>query len=359
MHRIGDMAEDLRPAVEGDPRAVDYELYELEPDVARIDAGALRGALLLHDTVPEGPPLYERPSTDVRVLSVPVYGRVWTLLVAKPPGLLTGTERAAPWFVLVAGGAIGLAFGVVAHRDQRERAREFARLRELDEFRMRVIQTAAHELRTPLQPIHLQIYSLRRQLSGRGDEKTDKSLEMLDRNIERLTKSVDDVLDVAQLHARRLVLDPKDIDLSQVLGESVEAFRAAAREAGVELSASGDGPLPVRGDARRLGQVLFNLLGNALKFTPTGGRIHVEARPADRRAVVRVKDTGLGIRPEDLPRLFSPFSRVHDPSRKDIPGSGLGLFITRGIIEEHGGRIWCESEGLGKGTTFVFEIPLR
>jgi PAS domain S-box-containing protein len=240
-----------------------------------------------------------------------------------------------------------------------ERLKELERLRELDKFKTAFINTAAHELGTPLTPIKLQLHILR---SGDGAQLSDrqrKALEILDRNVERLNALVQEVLKVARLQAGRLGITKERVDLNRVVFEAVESFQEPARESGIELEMRTTPGLQVDADPKRVTQVLFNLLNNAWKFTPDGGRITIETARVNELAVVRIRDTGQGMRPEDLQKLFQPFSQVHDTMQKTQAGTGLGLYICKGIVELHGGRIWAESPGPGLGSTFSFAIPLE
>lgn len=244
-----------------------------------------------------------------------------------------------------------------ARRLAEERLREIGRLRAVNQFKTQLLNTVGHELNTPLTPIRLQVDLLKRLAEGKLGEAEQRSLVILERNFDRLSKLVHDVLDVARLEAGRLELRLEPLDLGALVAEAAEAFEEPVRRAGVGLACSASQGLLVRGDAARLGQVLDNLLSNAAKFTPRGGRIAVEVAPRDREVTVSVRDTGIGLRAEDLPKLFEPFSQVHDPMQHTQPGTGLGLFICKGIVEQHGGRIWAESEGPGKGATFTFALP--
>jgi signal transduction histidine kinase len=228
----------------------------------------------------------------------------------------------------------------------------------MDRVKTRFINTLSHELRTPLTPIRIQLHILRNTDFAKSPEKHRKATEMLERNIHRLGGLVDELLEVARVQSGTLRLDRGPMDVSAVVGEALESFEDVARSNGVRLDRELEKGLVVDGDARRVGQVLFNLCGNALKFTPREGRISVRVRRQGGDAIVSVQDTGAGLRPEDIGRLFEPFSQVHDTMEKTNAGTGLGLYISRGIVEGHGGRIWCESPGPGKGATFSFALPL-
>jgi len=134
-------------------------------------------------------------------------------------------------------------------------------------------------------------------------------------------------------------------------------FREPAKQAGITLRAEAPAPIPVDADPGRISQVLVNLISNAIKFTPDGGSVVVEARAISDAARVSVRDNGVGLDPAQIARLFQPFSQVHDAGSRVVGGSGLGLYISRGIIELHGGTIQATSPGRGRGATFSFVLP--
>lgn len=263
--------------------------------------------------------------------------------------------------------AVGL---VVAVRDLRERRRadeerrkrveqasELERLKELDKFKTLFINTAAHELRTPLTPLRVHVHVLKEGQKGALNPEQKKTLDVLDRNVERLSRLVEDVLNVARLQGRRLTLHRGPVDLDALVRESVEAFAEQAKAVGVKLETKLAARLKVDGDGKRLTQVFYNLLDNALKFTPAGGRVMIETSSGGDGAVVRIRDTGVGIHAPEMAKLFRPFSQVHDPMERTRAGSGLGLYISRGIVELHGGSITAESAGPGQGATFTILLP--
>ncbi|MHB8605338.1 MAG: PAS domain S-box protein [Thermoplasmatota archaeon] len=265
----------------------------------------------------------------------------------------------------------GSPVGVSAVRDiterkraEQERAtnliqlRELERLKEVDEFKTQFINTAAHELNTPLTPIKLQVHLLKTAGGAGLDERQRRAVDVLERNVDRLGHLVRDVLDVARLQASRLGVVKRSTDLNRLVLESVESFQESARVARVELVATLTPDLSVEADPQRLTQVLFNLLSNALKFTPPGGVITVESRREHGAAIVRVKDTGAGLTTDQMSRLFRPFSQVHDTSQQTRAGTGLGLYISRGILELHDGTLNVASDGPGHGSTFTMALPV-
>ena len=274
-------------------------------------------------------------------------GDVWTQLSAAP--MLDEQGRTM--------GVLAMVTDISRRRDAEMKLRDaYARLQQVDKERMMFLNNAAHELGTPLTPIRLQIHLLR----TRGDASPDarKAVEILERNFERLAHLVRDLLDSARLQAANLRLQLEPVDLREAVYPSVENYLAPAREAGVVIDVEEMAALPVVADRGRLGQVFDNLLSNAVKFTPRGARIRVAAGHGGGMAWVSVRDEGAGMRPADLDRLFRPFSQVHDTMQATRGGTGLGLYVSRGIMEAHGGTILAASDGLGKGSTFTVRIPL-
>lgn len=249
----------------------------------------------------------------------------------------------------------------VALHSSEERLRlAYERLQAVDRDRTQFLNNAAHELATPLTPIKLQLRLLRMADESKDAVNVRKTVEILDRNFQRLAVLVKDLLDAARLQAASLKLHLQEVDLRDTVFQSVETYLAAARESSVDLAVDPDLPsLVARVDGSRIGQVVDNLVSNALKFTPAGGKLRIELGLADpMHARISVTDTGSGIRKEDLDRLFRPFSQVHDTQQRQLGGTGLGLYVSRGIVEAHGGRIQAESDGSGLGCRFWFELPL-
>lgn len=249
------------------------------------------------------------------------------------------------------------------HEADRERgeaeraARENTQLREIARIKTQFLNTAAHELATPMTPVRIQVHLLR-QAVARGDfTHAERSLDILDRNAQRLGIFVHDLLDAARLQEDHMRLDRTRLDVKEPLTEAAHAFAALAAEKGVQVDVDCPPGLVVDADPKRVSQVLYNLLSNAVKFTPPGGHVHVAGRPENGSVVLSVEDDGRGIRPESIGALFQPFSQLHAPGEAAVPGTGLGLYICRGIVERHGGRIDCWSEGPGLGATFTVAFP--
>lgn len=238
----------------------------------------------------------------------------------------------------------------------RERLSEIARLKEINTFKTQLLNTASHELNTPIAALRTQLYVLRS--TTLADAKKAHALQILDRNVQRLALLVRDVLDVARLDAGQLALRKAPVDVDAVISEALDAYEEPAREAGVRICRRLDSRVTVEADADRLMQVAHNFLSNALKFTPAGGEIVIESRGSDDGVTVNVRDSGAGMTEAQIARLFQPFSQVHDTMQQTRAGTGLGLYISKGVVEQHGGRIWALSDGPGRGTEFSFTLPV-
>jgi len=238
-------------------------------------------------------------------------------------------------------------------RIQKIRAEEAERLNKL---KTQFISTATHELRTPLASI-LGYLELIGDTKVALPEDQRRYLEVVERNAQRLKKLTDDLLDQQRIDSGRIVLEKKPLSLAelvdQVVSEMKPIFDSHRQRLVVEKP---ERDLMVLGDEVRLGQVLVNLLGNASKYSPEGSTVWITVEDHGDEVWFMVHDEGVGIKPEDMPRLFKPFPGIHVPGVKD--STGLGLSICKGIVDLHGGRIWAESMGRGKGATFTFTLPL-
>ncbi len=234
---------------------------------------------------------------------------------------------------------------------------EVRRLREQADFKTNFLRTAAHELGTPLTPLKIQLRVLRDLVKKRPDPEEARAVAILDRNVDRLQVLVKDLLESARLQSGRLKLNARSMDLSHAVHDVVETFQEPAIATGIALDAQVPSEMAMVGDPDRITQVLYNLISNAMKFTPAGGRVHVVAEDLGDVVRFEVQDTGAGFTPEQASHLFQPFSQVHDLMQTSKPGSGLGLYICKGIVEQHGGQISAHSEGPGKGARFTVSMP--
>jgi signal transduction histidine kinase len=240
---------------------------------------------------------------------------------------------------------------------QRLLAEQNERLRELDRMKDEFVSLVSHELRTPLTSIRGYVELLLEEGAELTSEQ-QRFLGVVDRNSGRLLDLVGDLLFLAQVDAGKIAVELEEVDLAQVVREAVEAFRPMAEARNIELSTEIEHVPPLLADPARLAQVLDNLVSNGLKFTPEGGRVEVGMAAIDGTVVLKVEDTGLGIPAAEQPRLFERFFRSSSATENAIPGTGLGLTITKAIVERHGGRISLDSAE-DKGTTVRVELPIN
>ncbi len=238
-----------------------------------------------------------------------------------------------------------------------ERLRLIRRLREEDERKDEFLATLAHELRNPLAPIRNAAQYMR--LRGPTDPDLQNAREIIDRQVRQMTRLVDDLLDISRISRGKVVLQRERVGVGLVLTNAVESSRPLIEEAGHDLTlAVPPEPLFVDGDGTRLAQVFGNLLTNAAKYTDRGGEIRLAAERQGSDVVVSVRDNGIGIAPEHLPRLFDMFSQVDPALERTQGGLGIGLALVKSLVEMHGGRVEARSDGLGKGSEFVVRLPL-
>jgi signal transduction histidine kinase len=222
-----------------------------------------------------------------------------------------------------------------------------------DEF----VAIVSHELRTPLTPILGGAYMLR---SDRSEGAFKLALELIERNAKAQARIIDDLLDVSCMTSGKLRLNMDTVDLARVIRMAGETVRPAGDAKGIriELKLEGAGASVV-GDADRLQQVVWNLLANAVKFTPEGGVVTVGLSESKTHAEIRVSDTGIGIDSQFLPYVFDRFRQANTSRTRIHGGLGLGLAIVRHLVESHGGTVHASSSGGEKGATFVVRLPLR
>jgi len=233
-----------------------------------------------------------------------------------------------------------------------------AQLRELSAMKEEFLALTTHDLRSPLTVISGVINFF---TSGRLGELTPEQknmVEMMERNTQNLIELVNDLLDASKLESGTLRLDAASISLRALIEELREEMQPLAAEKEIALEELVPEDLPqLRADRAKLRRVLVNLVSNALKFTPKGGRVRVSAAREDSFVRVSVSDTGVGIQPDDLRDIFDKYAQARSRATRSEKGTGLGLYITRQLVELHGGKIEVQSE-VGKGSTFSFTIPI-
>jgi PAS domain S-box-containing protein len=245
--------------------------------------------------------------------------------------------------------------GVVVQVDITKRVQAEAALRRADRQKDEFLATLAHELRNPLAPIRTAVELIR--LRDPADATVRRSQVIIERQVLHLSRLVDDLLDVSRITLGTIQLRQQTLDLGAVALSAVESVKSTLDAAGLTLEQQiGPSPVLVRGDATRLAQCILNILNNAVKFTPRGGRIMLRVAQQGPMVSVEVVDNGSGIAPSSLEKIFELFVQ-EQPSGYGNTGLGIGLALTRKLVELHGGTVWADSEGPGHGSTFVIELP--
>lgn len=234
--------------------------------------------------------------------------------------------------------------------------------KEVDRMKSEFISTTSHELRTPLAAIKESVMLILDGVTGEASEGQKRFLGIAQRNIERLTNLINDVLDISKIETGKMELKKIANDVNGIIGEVLASMDFLAKQNQLALKSELAADLPkVMCDTDRITQVLVNLIGNAVKFTPAGGRVTVVSRPIAgdlvKEVEISVSDTGAGIAKEDFSKLFTKFGQLDGSLTRRPGGTGLGLAICKELIEKHGGRIWAESE-VGKGSKFIFVLPI-
>ncbi len=232
--------------------------------------------------------------------------------------------------------------------------------KELEALKNAFLTNVSHDLRAPLTCIRGALQLLCDPTVNTLTPNQEKFATVALNNVNRLARLIDDLLDISKLEAKKYTVKPvlfRADDLAQSLANEFEAW---SKTKGIRIQMEVEKPLEVEADQDRIGQVLTNLIGNALKFTPSGGTVTIVGKHAEdpQKILLGVRDTGPGIAPGDFKKLFEKFSRIESKAMQGVSGTGLGLAIAKEIVELHGGRIWIESEE-GKGSYFVFELPVK
>lgn len=279
------------------------------------------------------------------LLAAPLFARgtlVGTmLLLSRSPRRYTSSSLP---FARELGRRVGLAV---------DHARLYQAVHRAVTARDEVLGVVAHDLRSPLSAIQMSARTL--VVSCREDVRALRSVDVIQRSSARMGALIDDLLDIARMEAGQLRLKRRSCDAGEIVEEAVLASRVLAEEAGVSLDViESDEPVALRADPMRLLQILSNLIGNAVKYTPTGGHVEIHFERRDGQALFTVRDTGPGLSTGAKKHLFERFWQRRRSTRE---GAGLGLSIARGLVEAHGGEIGVESQ-LGKGSTFWFRLPL-
>jgi two-component system CheB/CheR fusion protein len=361
---LGNAEELFRTTVENLPINLvlydrDYRILYMNPTLAAT-CGVLYGRRaeeLIGARGPEvWPPAIWRPLFEHTTHAIATRERQIYDLATNLPGVGPSVRE---WTIVPLVGPSGEVDRVMAiSTDVTATRRMVEELREADRRKSEFIAVLSHELRNPLAAIQLSLHVLEH-----GEPSSDAvvaSRRIVDRQLGQLVHLVDDLLDISRITQNKIQLQRARVDVNDLVRATIEDNRAILERDGVTVQAGlAASPIYVNADGVRVAQVLTNLLTNAVKFTPPGGtaRVSVAAEPPG-EAVLRVTDSGAGIDPEVLPRVFDPFMQAERPLARAGAGLGLGLALVKGLVELHGGKVSASSAGKGKGAEFVVRLPL-
>lgn len=341
-------------------KPVDYRFMELNPTFEQHTGLVDAEGKTAHELLPNLEPHWFE-----------IYGKV--AVTGEPIRFIDGSDVMNRWFDVYAfrigepeEHKVAVLFNDITERKRLEAERERlyrreselrAEAEEANRLKDEFLATASHELRTPLTAVVGWTRMLR---EGYLDETTTaRALETIERNANAQTKLIEDLLDISRIITGKLMLDTQPVEVVPVISAAVNTVRPAADAKNIEIETSLDTETgPVLADANRLQQVVWNLLANAVKFTPREGRVTVALRRIDSVVEISVSDTGEGIEPEFLPYVFDRFRQADGSKTRQHGGLGLGLAIVRNLIEMHGGTVTAQSEGRGRGATFSVSLPL-
>jgi two-component system sensor histidine kinase GlrK len=279
---------------------------------------------------------------------------VLTRSITRPLGILErGTQQVARGMyepIPVAGGdeigRLAEAFNTMS-----------GQLKRINDLKSEMMHHISHELRVPLQSLHAAYYVLHEELRGPLNDEQQKLLTMMRENVDRITEFSNQFLDLAKIEAGMMEFHRTPVDLRAVAGSVVEALRLLAERKKIRVTLDAAEIPPVLADAEKMRTVITNLLSNAIKFTPTEGNVTIALSSSAHTVRLAVRDTGVGIDPADLRRIFTKFYRAHNTAAAGARGTGVGLALVKAIIDGHRGRVSVEST-VNEGSTFTVELPL-
>ena len=334
------------------PAAVrEFELGSAEV----VEVGDLAGRLEVFR--PDGSPRSVEEAPPLRALQGEAVINQEEIIRTPASGELRHRQVSATPVRDASGNVIG---SVSVVRDITDRKRAEDALREADRRKNDFLAVLSHELRNPLAPVRAALYILAR--AAPGGEQSNRAMMVLDRQVAQLTRLVDDLLDVTRITRGKIHLHQEPLDLTGLVRRTAEDHRSLFATRGIDLDVDiPDERLWVNGDALRLAQSIGNLLHNAAKFTERGGRTAIRVRKDDASdaALISVRDTGVGLSPQALPHLFEPFMQVDSTIDRTRGGLGLGLALTKSLVEMHGGAVSARSGGVGHGAEFTIRLPLQ
>jgi PAS domain S-box-containing protein len=333
----------------------DYRALYINPPLASICHRPLSEILGLRaDEL--GPPEISGPLKEHIARAIATGERQSYELGTVPRG---GTRVVKQWTVVPLAGADGDPPQVLVMSHDISAQRQLVEeLRESDRRKSEFIAVLSHELRNPLAAIRTSLYVVGH---APASDAAGRALRVIDRQVGQLARMVDDLLDVTRITQNKVQLQRQPLDLNELVRQTIDDNRLTLERSGVRLDARFAGaPIYVNADGARIAQIVTNLLANAVKFTPTGGTVSVSigADSAGERAVLSVRDTGTGIDPALLGRLFEPFMQADRTLDRTGGGLGLGLALVKGLVKLHEGDVNARSEGLGQGAEFIVRLPL-
>jgi signal transduction histidine kinase len=292
--------------------------------------------------------------TFTTTTTMTVAGREWTLIYATRPAFDTSSARYVVPFVFLTGVLVSIALFAVTRAQVVARAQAEEAVRVRDVF----LSVASHELKTPLTTLLGNTQLLRRRVARDGGlvDRDRRALDVIVDQTDRLNRLINALLDHSRLQTGRLSIERTSMSLGLLLRQVLDEIRPTLAEHTLVFEEPGE-PLTIDGDALRLEQVFQNLVGNAVKYSPRGGPVVVDLERRDDWAIVRVADRGIGIPAGAIPHLFQQFYRAPNTAEQHIRGLGIGLYLAREIIHQHGGDIAVESVE-GAGSTFIVRLPL-
>ena len=236
---------------------------------------------------------------------------------------------------------------------------DITREKEIDQMKSDFISLVSHELRTPLTSIIGFVSFILDGKAGEINDKQRNSLVRVQRQSKRLAALINDLLDISRIESGRIQMEQAPISILDIVTQRIDEIRPQADEKSIQLNLTAPESVPqIFGDEARMGQVFTNLIGNAIKFTPNNGEVSVKVEADGNLLHVEVIDTGPGIPPEERQKIFDKFYQLSDISTRQQGGSGLGLSISKSIVEAHGGKLWIDDGNQGKGSNFQFVLPL-
>ena len=242
-------------------------------------------------------------------------------------------------------------------RDLKE---DIEKLSVVDRLKTEFLSMVSHELRTPLTPIKGYLSLLLAGKMGKLSEEQKKALDILQKQADHLHSMIDNILDIARLEVGKPIPTYKTpVSMETIINETADAMQIQAQEKQIKIPIDIKGPLPtIMGDENKLKRIMTNLIGNAIKFTPQGGEVRVRSFSQGQEIRTEVIDNGIGLARENLEKIFEKFYQVDASSTRTFGGIGMGLPIAKELVELHSGKLWAESDGLGKGSRFIFTLPV-